>query len=616
MAIYSVNHKAIGRSTHPAGTAAAHLKYVCRSTACTAVVGAHMPIPRPGRVARARHWMDQQEARDRKNARIIDKLTLALLREFDREASLALIRRFAQELTGGQAPWVCGVHDAGSDASNPHAHFVLRDRHHKTGKRVVGMSEKGFTERVRQLWEHVLNEALEEAGSDARVDHRSLKAQRAEKLLQADACTDARTTDLLREEAATLDRVPQGHEGATATRVEAQGIRSIKLARLRKMREDRAIHRAAARAAAGLDGDADPGPVEPPTMAETGKVLRDTFGSGATAADDGETLPAYEPEDTRTAQLSTARRVRRRGLALPETPKTRARAAWRDARAALRRGRVAAAASAAEAAAVVDRFTAVMRRLEWLRVMTPLRRTDRRGYKDYLARARVHYARDYRRAEDLWPWARHPDLRGTPDLEATRAAPLSYEDREIVDRWAYLKPPPAFAVWTRRFVDGARRKSRRVADNLPADVIVQATALADRPAPAPSLRQELAAAHRRRMEVRPVPEPRRVPPRPEPKPKPAPAPAPRPTLQPGTCRQDCGDTGRPAGRRAAPCPAPRTRRRPRRHRGDSLPGARPARGSGADAHARGRGGRRGGGCLRCCARPTRRRPGRPRPRPS
>ena len=210
--------------------------------------------------------MDQQEAADRKNARVIDKLTLALPREFDRNANLVLIRRFAQELTAGQAPWLCGIHDAGSDATNPHAHFVLRDRHHQTGKRCVGMSEKGSTERVRQLWEHCVNEALSDAELDARVDHRSLKAQRMDKLLQASACDDPKTADLLREEAATLDRTPQGHEGAVPTRLETQGIRSTKLERLRWMREDRASARAAARE----DEVTERGPIEPPTMAEDG----------------------------------------------------------------------------------------------------------------------------------------------------------------------------------------------------------------------------------------------------------------------------------------------------------------------------------------------------------
>lgn len=83
---------------------------------------------------------------------------------------------------------VAAIHDTKADADNPHCHLVLRDRHIETGKRAVNMSEKGSTERTRELWETVANEALEAAGSDARIDRRSLIDQ------------------------GITDRRPQGHE--------------------------------------------------------------------------------------------------------------------------------------------------------------------------------------------------------------------------------------------------------------------------------------------------------------------------------------------------------------------------------------------------------------------
>ncbi|MCB1921453.1 MAG: hypothetical protein KDJ28_15970 [Candidatus Competibacteraceae bacterium] len=39
MAIFSLHHAAIGRSTHRAGTAGAHAAYVLRQTAARAVIG-------------------------------------------------------------------------------------------------------------------------------------------------------------------------------------------------------------------------------------------------------------------------------------------------------------------------------------------------------------------------------------------------------------------------------------------------------------------------------------------------------------------------------------------------------------------------------------------------
>ena len=192
--MFSLNHSCVGRSTHGSGTAGAHMEYVTRESACTVVMGQNMPVPRPGRVRRTRAWIDRQEQADRKNARVIDKIMLALPRELDAERRVELIRRFAEELTCGQTPWLAAFHDKGRDVHNPHCHFVLRDRHVDTGKRVVGMSEKGSTERVRQLWERLANDALAQAGLDTRIDRRSLAAQRADKLDQAARC-EARDPD-------------------------------------------------------------------------------------------------------------------------------------------------------------------------------------------------------------------------------------------------------------------------------------------------------------------------------------------------------------------------------------------------------------------------------------
>ena len=262
--MFSLNHSSIGRSTHGSGTAGAHMEYVTRESACTKVMGQNMPVPRPGRVRRTRAWMDRQERADRKNARVIDKIMLALPRELDAERRVELIRRFAEELTGGQTPWLAAFHDKGRDAHNPHCHFVLRDRHVDTGKRVVGMSEKGSTERVRQLWERLANDALAAAGSTTRIDRRSLAAQRADKLDQAARC-EAQDLDRaahLRTEAQDLDRAPQAHLGPKARAVKAEGRHSTKIARIEEAQEarrraERAQEAREAREAAGKAREAE-----------------------------------------------------------------------------------------------------------------------------------------------------------------------------------------------------------------------------------------------------------------------------------------------------------------------------------------------------------------------
>ena len=173
LAIYSCNHKPVGRTTHAAGTAGAAVRYITRVSAATQILGEHMPLERNA----ARAWIDQQEQAGRKNARICDKLLVALPIEFDAAQRADLVREFVHEIGGGQVSWLAAVHDRGRDAHNPHAHIILRDKDHASGKRVYGTSEKGSTERLRELWERVANRALERAGIEARIDCRSLAEQ-------------------------------------------------------------------------------------------------------------------------------------------------------------------------------------------------------------------------------------------------------------------------------------------------------------------------------------------------------------------------------------------------------------------------------------------------------
>ncbi len=216
MAICSVSLSSVGRTTHAAGTGGAHLGYITRASACRAVLAENMPAAAPGsKGGEARAWLNAEELADRKNARVCDKVMLALPRELDHAGRHALVRAFVHDLTGGApVPWLAAFHDKGAKGEqNPHCHLVLRDRHAETGKRVVNTSEKGAVDRVRLAWERTCNAALEAAGSDARIDRRSLRAQ-------------------------GIDRKPQGHEGPQAREVERRGQPSDKLERLREARAE------------------------------------------------------------------------------------------------------------------------------------------------------------------------------------------------------------------------------------------------------------------------------------------------------------------------------------------------------------------------------------------
>lgn len=201
------------------------------------MLGDHMPIPPAGtKGGPARAWLDEQEETDRKNARVIDKLMLALPLELDGQQRVALINAFVAELTQGQTPWLAAIHDKGKDEANPHCHLILRDRHVVTGKRALNMSEKGSTERVRELWESAANAALEKIGSDARIDRRSLPAQREDTLEQAYAAKDHAKRLNLFQKAEKLDRSPRGHEGPRAREIARKGRTSDKLERIHAAR--------------------------------------------------------------------------------------------------------------------------------------------------------------------------------------------------------------------------------------------------------------------------------------------------------------------------------------------------------------------------------------------
>ena len=186
MAIYSCNLKSIGRTTHAPGTAGAHIRYISRPEAHPVILAEHMPLD----PMEARNWMDRAERASRKNARVLDKIRIALPRELDEAQRAALVEEYMAVLTGGRTvPWYAGIHQVGSDAHNPHVHIAVHDRDLETGKRFLRLSDSTrdrlkaglpgpkAVEWIREQWEDVCNRALERAGHDARVDRRTLEAQ-------------------------------------------------------------------------------------------------------------------------------------------------------------------------------------------------------------------------------------------------------------------------------------------------------------------------------------------------------------------------------------------------------------------------------------------------------
>ncbi|MEL7115551.1 MAG: MobA/MobL family protein, partial [Pseudomonadota bacterium] len=148
------------------------------------LIAEHMPVE----PQEARTWLNREEAADRKNARVIDKIRLALPRELDEEQRAKLVVDFARDLTQNRTPWYAAIHQSGKDAHNPHCHLVIRDRDIESGKRVIKLSDSArdrakvglqgsAADMVRERWETYANRALERAGHEMRIDRRSLEAQ-------------------------------------------------------------------------------------------------------------------------------------------------------------------------------------------------------------------------------------------------------------------------------------------------------------------------------------------------------------------------------------------------------------------------------------------------------
>lgn len=205
MAIYSLSHSSVGRSTHKKNTSAAHINYITRPSVTTQIIANDMPEKRN----KAFRWMNAQEYSDRKNARVIDKIMVALPLELNRKEHEALIDDYCAQLTQNRVPWMAAIHSRKKDAHNPHAHIVIRDRDKQTGKRFIEMSERGSTEMIRELWQNTCNTHLALHGFKVRIDRRSLKDQ-------------------------DIDRNPQIHIGPNANEAAKRGAKLVSKTRINK----------------------------------------------------------------------------------------------------------------------------------------------------------------------------------------------------------------------------------------------------------------------------------------------------------------------------------------------------------------------------------------------
>jgi hypothetical protein len=199
-----------------------------------------------------RFW-DASDTYERANGSTYREVEIALPRELSIDQQIALAQAFAKEVAtveGGVTPWTLAVHQ--QDADHPehrHVHILLSDRimdgkdrtpetffkrwnakeaarggarkaqERQEAKKKVGetWAAAKWTDRLRPLWESMANDALQHAGVEARIDHRTLDAQRIEMEQQAGHTRTPELAPAYRRLAEALDRPPEPKKGRVLT---------------------------------------------------------------------------------------------------------------------------------------------------------------------------------------------------------------------------------------------------------------------------------------------------------------------------------------------------------------------------------------------------------------
>lgn len=169
----------------------------------------------------AQLWNKVEAAETRKDAQLARELDVAIPRELNHDQARELVSSFVQEEMVSQGMVAClAFHNF--DTDNPHAHIMLTMRKAVAGSfgpKERDWNAKELLENWREQWGKSVNQALEKAGFDNRVDHRRLDVQAAEAEKKCDYA-----------KAIALTRNPQIHEGKTATAMRRCGTASDRAA--------------------------------------------------------------------------------------------------------------------------------------------------------------------------------------------------------------------------------------------------------------------------------------------------------------------------------------------------------------------------------------------------
>lgn len=246
LAIYHLTVKAYSRKDgHSSTAAAAYRAGVCIEDALTGethdytkrhgVAYSALCLPGDQTADRAAFWNRVEAHHKRGDAITCREVVVALPAELDGDARQDLAHAFAKHLadTYGIAADLA-IHEPSKDGDNRnhHAHILLSACHVGSdgtlGKKAVALDpiackrakRATLADTQREHWAGMANAALERAQVDARVDHRTLAAQREDALARGDF-----------RRYAQVDRIATKHEGKELTQARRRGHRPKRVRR-------------------------------------------------------------------------------------------------------------------------------------------------------------------------------------------------------------------------------------------------------------------------------------------------------------------------------------------------------------------------------------------------
>lgn len=181
---------------------------------------------------RERLWNTVEAVEKRKDAQLAREVEISLPRELTPQQRTELVREFVRDefVSRGMVADVAIHCSTASDGrEQPHAHVMLTTReiipNEGFGGKNRDWNRTEALEGWRERWAEHQNRALERAGHEQRVDHRSLEAQRAKALgIANDNARPAPEREQAKARAEALDREPQPKLGVAAAAMERRGI--------------------------------------------------------------------------------------------------------------------------------------------------------------------------------------------------------------------------------------------------------------------------------------------------------------------------------------------------------------------------------------------------------